>query len=253
MVCSKLAKRFDISAFAYAHRGLWTPDGPCENSLEACLAAAENGLGIEFDVRPSADGNPIVFHDMTLERMTEHEGFFENLTDQKLHNITLRNGKAVLTFETLLEHWPANTPLLCELKIDGNTPIDNFAARVGEMLARHNGPAAAMSFSKRAVSALPDTIMRGQLIYPQSVSGDNRFNTDVEHILNHQSIDYIACHWSDAETLQSIRHKSALPLITWTVRDAAQCLDLADLVDAQIFEGFDPKVAKSLLPHTSKV
>ena len=74
MVFSRLAERFTLSDYAYAHRGLWTADGLTENSLEALLAAAENGLGIEFDVRPAADGVPIIFHDPVLERMTGEAG-----------------------------------------------------------------------------------------------------------------------------------------------------------------------------------
>ena len=53
-----MAKAFDLSAFAYAHRGLWLEAGPVENSLAAFRAAAEAGLGVEFDVRPAADGTP---------------------------------------------------------------------------------------------------------------------------------------------------------------------------------------------------
>ena len=76
--CSRLAERFNLTDFAYAHRGLWTADGPTENSLDAFLQAAEQGLGIEFDVRPSSDGVPIVFHDPELDRMTSETGATED-------------------------------------------------------------------------------------------------------------------------------------------------------------------------------
>ena len=39
-----------------AHRGLWSADGPPENSLAAFEAACEAGYGIELDVQLSADG-----------------------------------------------------------------------------------------------------------------------------------------------------------------------------------------------------
>jgi len=252
MVSSKLAKRFDISAFAYAHRGLWTKAGPSENCLEAYLAAAANGLGIEFDIRPSADGTPMLFHDPEMDRMTAEKGLFETLSKVKIGTTALSGGEAISPFETLLSKWPKQTPLLCELKVDGRTAPKAFAEKVGAMLAAHNGPAAAMSFSKSAVSALPRSIMRGQLIYPKSVSGEASFERDVDHILAHKGIDYAACHWSDAEALQVIREQTNLPLITWTVRDPEQCLKLPAYVDAQIFEGFDPALAKSTLTHTSR-
>jgi glycerophosphoryl diester phosphodiesterase len=251
MAYLKLAKRFDISAFAYAHRGLWTKDGPSENSLEAYLAAAANGLGIEFDIRPSADGTPMLFHDPELDRMTQAQGLFEARGDADLHRINLNGGEAITPFAALLEQWPKTTPLLCELKVDGRTAPEDFAKIVGEMLEHHDGPAAAMSFSKRAVSALPPSIMRGQLIYPKLVSGGARFERDLDHAQTHQGIDYIACHWSDAEALQSLRDSRTRPLITWTVRDPEQCKRLTPLVDAQIFEGFDLALAKSTTTHTS--
>ena len=37
-----------------AHRGLWSPDGPPENSLGAFQAACAAGYGIELDIQLSA-------------------------------------------------------------------------------------------------------------------------------------------------------------------------------------------------------
>lgn len=52
----------------FAHRGLHD-DTRAENSLSAFEAACRAGYGIELDVRYSKDGQLIVFHDDTLERM----------------------------------------------------------------------------------------------------------------------------------------------------------------------------------------
>ena len=57
-----------------AHRGLWSPDGPPENSLGAFQAACAAGYGIELDVQLSADGEAVVFHDDKLERMAGARG-----------------------------------------------------------------------------------------------------------------------------------------------------------------------------------
>ncbi len=51
-----------------AHRGLWSPDGPPENSLAAFAAARDAGVGVELDVHVTADGTPVVVHDTDLER-----------------------------------------------------------------------------------------------------------------------------------------------------------------------------------------
>jgi glycerophosphoryl diester phosphodiesterase len=57
-----------------AHRGLWSPDGPPENSLAGFQAACAAGYGIELDVQLSADGEAMVFHDDDLARLTGAPG-----------------------------------------------------------------------------------------------------------------------------------------------------------------------------------
>lgn len=53
-----------------AHRGFQTDDGIVENTIPAFEAALKNGAdGIELDIRMSADGELMVFHDYTLWRM----------------------------------------------------------------------------------------------------------------------------------------------------------------------------------------
>lgn len=234
-----MAERFNLSDFAYAHRGLWREGGLTENSLEACLAAAEAGLGIEFDVRPSRDGVPIIFHDPTLGRMTSQSGKVAALSSDEMLGIALNGGGEIIALEQLLNAWPNETPLLCELKIDGETDPRGFAKSVGELLIAHPGPAAGMSFSPLAVAALPPDLMRGQLILPSHMSGAE----DLTEIAP-PGIDYHACHVSDADhpSLQKARDK--LPLISWTVTDEETCQRLAPFTDSQIFEAFDPMVAK---------
>lgn len=234
-----MAERFDLAGFAYAHRGLWTPDGPAENSLQACLDAAANGLGIEFDVRPSRDGLPVVFHDPTLNRVCGEAGRVEDMPAADLIGKPLVGGGTLITLDMLLDAWPNQTPLLCEIKIDGKTDPAQFANTVSALLAAHDGPAACMSFSRRAVAALPSDLMRGQLIAATRETGAQDPATT-----SAVPVDYLACHISDAHhpSLQTAR--SDLPLITWTVRSEAECLDLISVTDSQIFEGFDPTLAK---------
>lgn len=239
MEYSRLAEAFAISDFAYAHRGLWRANGPPENSLEAFLAAAEQGLGIEFDIRPAADGVPIIFHDPTLDRMTEQSGQVEARPSEALIGVPLKGGGEIISLATLLNAWPAETPLLCELKIDGATDPSALAISVSEQLRIHSGPAAMMSFSKKAVAAIPREIMKGQLILPSQHTDEKELaatpTTDV---------DYLACHVSDAENASLQAARTTRPLVTWTVKNETACESLAPLTDSQIFEGFDPMLAK---------
>lgn len=241
----RLAETFNLSEYAYAHRGLWTEGGLSENSLEAFLAAADAGLGIEFDVRPSADSTPIVFHDPILDRMTGSSGRVEHFRAADLIGTPLIGGGAIISFQELLERWPRATPLLCEMKIDGDTDAEAFAATVGAMLADHDGPAAAMSFSPQAVAALPAGLMRGQLVLPSEISAAEDLTA-----IAMEPVDYFACHVSDVRhrSLQAVRAQT--PLITWTVKDEATCKDLASVTESQIFESFEPELAKRHILNT---
>jgi glycerophosphoryl diester phosphodiesterase len=72
-----------------AHRGLWA-DQFVENSVDAFSAAAAAGFPVECDVQASADGEPVVIHDPTLERTTTGSGFVSSFTCQQLRDFRLR-------------------------------------------------------------------------------------------------------------------------------------------------------------------
>ena len=60
-----------------AHRGLHDEaKGVIENTLRSAEAAIARGFAIEFDVQMSTDGEAIVFHDETLDRLTDATGPF---------------------------------------------------------------------------------------------------------------------------------------------------------------------------------
>lgn len=240
----KLAERFSLSHFAYAHRGLWLPNGPSENSLEALLAAAEAGLGVEFDVRPTRDGRAVIFHDPDISRMIGGEGLVEALSYDELKQMKLACGEAIITLDVLLAEWSHETPLLCEIKIDGQTDPVEFTEHVSAMLGVYPGPAAIMSFSRQAVAAIPDDVPKAQLLYPADKIGGEAFDHALGVATRNRALNYICCHTSDVERLQAWRAETGLPLATYTVGDIATSQRLKPLVDAQIFEGFDPDLVK---------
>ncbi len=55
-----------------AHRGL--DEAAPENTSAAFTAALELGMAIEFDLRMTADGQPVILHDPTVDRTTDGSG-----------------------------------------------------------------------------------------------------------------------------------------------------------------------------------
>lgn len=73
-----------------AHRGVWQ-DAP-ENSLLSIQRAIDAGYDVvEIDVRRTADGEFVLLHDDTLERMAGLHSEPEHLTLEELTSISLRN------------------------------------------------------------------------------------------------------------------------------------------------------------------
>lgn len=235
-----MAKRFDLGAYAYAHRGLWAAGGPVENSLTAFQRAADKGFGIELDVRPGQDGVPIVFHDSLLDRMTGSSGLVAQRDAAALIQIPLTDSQDTIpTLSDVLGALPTTCPILCELKIDGETDARIFAQAVGAMLDRYSGPAAAMSFSEAAFAALPKSLMRGQLIAPSSMVGAQAVRNLIERSYIARA-DYIACHVSDAELVSDTKAED-LPLAVWTVTDRELHDRVSSVSNAVIFEHYDPR------------
>ncbi|MEO0981367.1 MAG: glycerophosphodiester phosphodiesterase family protein [Pseudomonadota bacterium] len=240
-----MAERFDIAAFAYAHRGLWRPDGPPENSPAAFAAAADAGCGIELDVRLTADGVPIIFHDPLLDRMTNGTGLVAATTYADIKALQLNGSDTPPpTLEDTLGAWPAHLPVLVELKTDGAP--DTFAAKSAELVSAHAGRAAIMSFDagavERVIEAAP-SVMRGLLVAPAFMVRDGAVDAMLERSGTLQ-IDYLAPHISDLGHVRASPHLGDRPLVTWTV-DKPDTLAAAKAgADGIIFEHLDPALVR---------
>jgi len=90
------------SPLIIAHRGA-SADLP-DNTLAAFALAADQGAdGIELDVQFSADGQLVIFHDFTLERLTGIKKKVSDLTVAEFKDIDLGEGQTVPTLDELFE------------------------------------------------------------------------------------------------------------------------------------------------------
>lgn len=82
----------------FGHRGCRGKENPPENSLAAFKAAIDQGAdGVEMDIFLTGDKHLVVFHDDTLERMTEGKGNITSFSLAELNKLHLKDIEGKLT------------------------------------------------------------------------------------------------------------------------------------------------------------
>lgn len=224
-----------------AHRGLHDLNKACwENTLSAFERAAVRGFAIECDVHLTADGDVVVFHDTTLDRLTGTNGFIWQRTAAEL--AALRVGGTedhVPTLRELLKLVDGRVPLVIELKgIPGHDA--GLVAKVGEILRDYSGQVAIMSFDHwliRDFSRFVPGVPAGLTAW-----GDQEHELEAHFSMlahNISFVSYSVTHLPNRFT-SFVRDKLGLPVITWTVRDQEAVRTTFAHADQMTFEGFDP-------------
>jgi glycerophosphoryl diester phosphodiesterase len=250
----KFPVTLDRSAFLrpIAHRGLHDAAyGIVENTAPAFEAALAGGFGIECDLRPAADGTPMVFHDLTLDRLTDAGGPIAALDPATLRHLRYRNTDApILTFGDFLDLVAGRAPVLVEVKSEWEPADPAFLREIAALAARYRGPLALMSFDAAVMTALralvPD-VPRGIVAGGYEGAGWWRDRIGAErafalrHLLESGPVDP-SFYAYDVQALPTpvtrfVREVLRLPLFAWTVRSAEDRRRAAAWADAPIFEG----------------
>ena len=239
-----------------AHRGLHNPeDGIVENSSSAFQAAITAGFAIELDVQCLADHTPVVFHDFTMERLTNGKGAINQLSAAELKNLPLKqSGEHILTLNQLLEEIAGQVPLLIEIKSDWQTSkrhsLAEMETKIATALATYKGQYGVMSFNPAPIHTLhtiAPNIPLGLTTCDFSAANWPELTNQQLHQLRrlkeaqHPYLSFIA---HDINTLECYAPQiRALPnvskLLTWTVRTKAQSALAASHGDHMIFEGHE--------------
>ena len=188
-----------------AHRGDWRR-AP-ENTIPALAAALEvpGCDGVEFDVRLSGDGMPVLAHDETLERVHGRSGRVDEMTARELEEA------GVPTLADALAMIPHHATINVDLK-----GLHDRA--VVEVLAAGRGPTLVNGFVS---SFLPDTLERIGRLAPawprwlnaRHVSADT-LRTASELGCTGVSLEF---HAIDPATFGAAR-AAGLDVAAWTVR-----------------------------------
>jgi glycerophosphoryl diester phosphodiesterase len=242
-----------LTARPIAHRGLHDrARGVVENTLSAARTALARNFAIECDLQLSADAIPIVFHDDSLDRLTEASGPVDARRLAELQAIRLRDtDDRIPTLAELLATVGGRVPLVVELKStwQGDRRLEE---RVAPLLAAYRGPVVVMSFD-------PDSMLAMRRLAPALPRGLIADHCDPNDEGGHLSAfrRFALRHLLAATTVRPsfisygiaalpapaplLLRRLGLPLITWTVRTPMDAARAWRYVDQITFEGFDPE------------
>ncbi len=228
-----------------AHRGGNT-EAP-ENTIEAFATAIQKYQVdmVEMDLRLTKDGIPVIFHDETIDRMTNGKGPVSSHTLKELKTKDVGyhfdpdgkklfpyrgKGVRIPTLEEVLEHFP-ETPLCLEIK--GSD--DRVAKKIVDVIkkSQHPGPLYTGSFSSkvsRAVRRLAPPSVKGLLFQEEIVGLYLAFRTGLGFFpapARYASLprEKRGIRLDDERWIRFL-HKKGVTVFYWTVNEPAEMEEL---------------------------
>lgn len=157
----------------FAHRGgAYEQD---ENTLQAFQNSYDQGIrGFETDVRITKDGELVLFHDGSMDRITGREGSIEEMTASELRKIKTKKGNPLLFLDELMD-FLADKPgiyLELEMKTSPKTYPQPLLEKYCDMLygatTMHKPESSTYlftSFDKRPLRYIKDTYPDADLLF----------------------------------------------------------------------------------------
>lgn len=232
-----------------AHRGLHgifenTP----ENSLPAFSRAVELGLPIEIDIHLTADGEVVVFHDDTLNRVCGVEGRVEEKTLRELKQLRLLNTDCEIpTLQECLDTVRGKVPLLIEFKCT-SLKCNELCTAANKILSEYDGKYLIQSFYPTVLRWYKKNrkdICRGQLA--------SAFKSEAVHkrLLGNMMFNFLGRpdfisyehKYGKRFFFESAVKLGAMP-VGWTFRSKEDLEKDKQDFEAYIFENFLPQMYK---------
>ncbi len=249
LICPSLRRHPDekeMKGIHVAHRGLHDKNiGIPENSLAAFARAIEKGYAIENDIHLTADGEVVVFHDDTLDRVCGVSGKVEEKTLAELKKLRLLGTEEQIpTLKECLELVYGKVPLLIEFKVvGGNTTV--LCEKANEILKEYTGKYFIQSFYPGVVAWYrknrPD-ICRGQL--STAFKGEVFYKVLLGCLVSNVIArpHFVSYEWKYPKKLSRriCKMLGALP-VCWTLRSKEELKTAKPHFSTYIFEDFMPE------------
>ena len=241
----------EMKGVKFAHRGLHSATVP-ENSMSAFKLAKASGFGIELDIRLTKDGELIVFHDGTLERMCNTEGKVVDYTYEELSHLSLAGTtETIPLFSDVLKLIDGAVPLLIEMKCFKGEE-NGVAEKLHELIKDYQGKYIVESFN-------PFTLRTFKRLMPQVPIGflGTRYSLSQKYkrsplhfllqrlyfnfLMRPSFIAYEKDGFAEPNLIY-VRKKFMPALIAWTIKSEEEERDaIAHGFDTVIFENYIPK------------
>jgi glycerophosphoryl diester phosphodiesterase len=226
-----------------AHRG--ASDRALENSPSAFAQAAADGADmVEFDVRLSADGVPVVFHDARTGRTAMENLPVARTAYARLRRVRLKNGEALPSLAEVLSIVRGAVPVNIESKVPGG--IAASARHLGE-----SGYPGEVMVS----SGLRDECLAARSLLPSVPCGlvtRRPSASDLAFCLHHG----LSSIHPDHRFLTVLRLRkvlaSGIPMVPYTVDDPAAALRLIAAGAAGVFSNRAQWLREAFLRTSSR-
>lgn len=242
-----------VFAVPVAHRGLHdAAHGVIENTRSAFAAALHHGYAIECDIQASADGEAMVFHDYTLDRLTHSVGRVDAMSADGLRHIEFKGcADRIQSLGELLMQVEGRQPLVVEVKsgFDGNTAI---CTRIAALVHDYSGPLVLKSFDPDMILALRALGVKQKLgivamssyeypDYARLSYGEKHALANLLHF-GETRPDFLSWNHKDLPSAAPYlcRSQLGLPVMSWTIRSAEEAARARPHIDQIVFEGFRP-------------
>jgi glycerophosphoryl diester phosphodiesterase len=242
-----------LTARPIAHRGLHSKQsGLVENTPAAALAAIAKNYAIECDVQYTKDGEAVVFHDFTLDRLMCAEGRVDAFRVSELGSLAYKNcDQRIVSLPAFLAGIGGRAAVIVEIKsrYDGDMRL---ADRALAATAAYPGPVCLKSFDPavlvhlRALNAMCPLGLVAQARYDDEewacLPRERRAGFADLRDFPLARPDFLSWNLGDLPHAVPMlcRAGVGMPVMTWTVRSQKDLSHGRAWADQIIFEGFEP-------------
>ncbi|HEY4849062.1 MAG TPA: glycerophosphodiester phosphodiesterase family protein [Methylocella sp.] len=243
-----------LTARPIAHRGLHSKKfGLVENTPAAAAAAIAKNYAIESDIQRTMDGEAVVFHDFTLDRLMRAEGRVDAFRADELGQLTYKDcDQRIVSLPDFLVCIDGRTPVIVEIKsrYEGDMRL---ADRALAAVAAYAGPVCLKSFDPAVLVHLRGAGARcplGLVAQARYDTGEEWAGLPRDRRASFADLrdfplarpDFLSWNHSDLPHAVPMlcREGIGMSVITWTVASRAAGKRVRLWADQIIFEGFEP-------------